>query len=447
MFSIAIADDEERIRLGISKVLGENLTGIEIVPPFESGGALLEYLKAHPVDLLITDIEMSGASGLKILETLRREGRSTRVVIITAFQRFDYAMSALEHHADAFLTKPFSTQKLLETVRGQLAALQQEADSRSGQAAHTRELLRLICGTEQALPETLFLLGETRPLDETPCELLLLEIVGWEAASMEHRAALDAELTALSTLGTDEALCVPIEKRGGLWQLLLFAAPGFDRAQFLRILEDAPRRVCGLSAEITAIGCECLAQLLLTRRFVRETTAYEGATDGRAVERLHAFARGLTTEEAAAFAHYLRGQEGLPVEGDTAEACLRALENGHEQPRDGSLAGKARCMIDERYADPLLSLGQVADELGVSAAYLSRQFKRTQGVNYSEYCQSLRLRHACRLLESTELPINAVAEAVGYQRGNTVYFRTTFKAVYGVTPRQYRETHNAEARS
>ena len=168
MITIAIADDEEKIRLGLSGVLAQNLTGVEIAASFESGGALMDDLQTHDVDILITDIEMSGASGLRILEFLRQSRRGTRVVMITAFQRFDYAMGALENHADAFLTKPFSTQKLLDTVRAQIDAIQREADSRSGREANAREMLRLMCRAERDLPERLFLLGETRPLDRTP---------------------------------------------------------------------------------------------------------------------------------------------------------------------------------------------------------------------------------------------------------------------------------------
>ena len=136
------------------------------------------------------------------------------------------------------------------------------------------------------------------------------------------------------------------------------------------------------------------------------------------------------------------------MEGDAGEDCLNALERRRLEaaPDGGTLAGRARRLIDERYADPLLSLGQVAEALSVSSAYLSRQFKRAQGVNFTEYCQTIRMERACALLKDTALPINAVAEAVGYQRGSTVYFRTTFKAVYGVTPRQYREMCAREAR-
>ena len=167
-----------------------------------------------------------------------------------------------------------------------------------------------------------------------------------------------------------------------------------------------------------------------------------------AQERLRAFVQSLSAGEAAAFARHLRQQEGLAVEGDAGEDCLNALERRRLEaaPDGGTLAGRARRLIDERYADPLLSLGQVAEALGVSSAYLSRQFKRAQGVNFTEYCQTIRMERACALLKDTALPINAVAEAVGYQRGSTVYFRTTFKAVYGVTPRQYREMCAREAR-
>ena len=202
MISVAIADDEEKIRLGLANVLRENLPGIEIAAVLESGGALMDFLRTRDVDILITDIEMSGASGLEVLESLRRAGRRTRVVIITAFQRFDYAMGALDNHVDAFLTKPFSTQKLLDAVGALLGEIRQEADNRALRETNVREMLRVLCGTGRDLPEKLFLLGETRTLADTPCALLSLEIAGWEALDGQTRAALDAALEAQADTNT-----------------------------------------------------------------------------------------------------------------------------------------------------------------------------------------------------------------------------------------------------
>ena len=452
MISVAIADDEEKIRLGLANVLRENLPGIEIAAVLESGGALMDFLRTRDVDILITDIEMSGASGLEVLESLRRAGRRTRVVIITAFQRFDYAMGALDNHVDAFLTKPFSTQKLLDVVGALLGEIRQEADNRALRETNVREMLRVLCGTGRDLPEKLFLLGETRTLADTPCALLSLEIAGWEALDDQTRAALDAALEAQADTNTREALCVPIERQDGVFRFLFFAAQGSDQERYLRLLENTPRRVCGLSAELAVTSFDSLPLFLLSRRFGQELAAWERALrEGNphaAQERLRAFVQGLSAGEAAAFARHLRQQEGLAVEGEAGEDCLNALERRRLEaaPDGGTLAGRARRLIDERYADPLLSLGQVAEALSVSSAYLSRQFKRAQGVNFTEYCQTIRIERACALLKDTALPINAVAEAVGYQRGSTVYFRTTFKAVYGVTPRQYREMCAREAR-
>ena len=441
MISIVIADDEEKIRLGLAGVLAQSLTGVEIAASFGSGGALMDFLRAHDVDILITDIEMSGASGLQVLEFLRRSHRRTRVIMITAFQRFDYAMGALENHVDAFLTKPFSTQKLLDTVRALISAIQQESDSRSGRETNAREMLRLLCSAGHDLPERLFLLGEMRPLALTPCRQVSVEISGCSALDEEAQRVLDSELSAQGEINADDALCVLTDHRSGIYRFLLFATEKFDHAHYLSILENTPRRVCGLSAEIAVTPFESLPQFLLFRRFARELSAREQLLqEGNlhaASERLRAFVQSLSPEEAAAFARHLRRHEGLTVDGEAGEDCLNALENGRPQtaPDGGSLlAVKARRLIAERYTDPLLSLGQVADALGVSSAYLSRQFKRVQGVNFTEYCQSLRLERACALLRETALPINVIAEAVGYQRGSTVYFRTTFKAVYGKRP-------------
>lgn len=83
-----------------------------------------------------------------------------------------------------------------------------------------------------------------------------------------------------------------------------------------------------------------------------------------------------------------------------------------------------------------ISLESVAEQVGFSAPYLSKLFKKTEGVNFKEYLIAVRMEAAKRFLD-TRMTIAEVAEAVGYP--NADYFSTIFKKHCGFTASEYRK--------
>ncbi len=67
-------------------------------------------------DVVVTDIEMPGLSGLELLAELRRLMPTVPVVVMTAHVSVEYAVSALRAQADEFLTKPLDNARLVESV-------------------------------------------------------------------------------------------------------------------------------------------------------------------------------------------------------------------------------------------------------------------------------------------------------------------------------------------
>lgn len=82
------------------------------------------------------------------------------------------------------------------------------------------------------------------------------------------------------------------------------------------------------------------------------------------------------------------------------------------------------------------ALGMFAHELGYSVPYLSGKFSREVGAGFAEYLQRIRLEQACRLLETTTLPISRIAGTVGYE--NIKHFNAIFKKKFNLTPSQFR---------
>lgn len=120
------------------------------------------------------------------------------------------------------------------------------------------------------------------------------------------------------------------------------------------------------------------------------------------------------------------------------EALILVLRRlAKEERRQLSAAVEALTVrVREHYAEPLC-LSALAAEQNYSLSHLSKKFAAEVGERFSDYLQRVRIEQSCRLLETTELPITAVAEAVGYE--NVRFFNRVFRRLLHTTPREYRK--------
>lgn len=108
-------------------------------------------------------------------------------------------------------------------------------------------------------------------------------------------------------------------------------------------------------------------------------------------------------------------------------------------PAKGGLAPwQVRKLTDYLIAnlDQDVSLGDLAGLLGLSAFHVCRAFRQSTGLPPHRWQQARRVERAADLLRSTNLPLDAVAAAVGY--GGTAQLSVPFRKAMGCTPGQYR---------
>ncbi|MEG2082629.1 MAG: helix-turn-helix transcriptional regulator, partial [Oscillospiraceae bacterium] len=115
--------------------------------------------------------------------------------------------------------------------------------------------------------------------------------------------------------------------------------------------------------------------------------------------------------------------------------CQYSVE--HRRQRLSDIATQVSHRIDVGYENPDLSPLRIADEMGMSSAYLSRLFRESLGQSIGEYMNKVRVENAGRLLLSTDMTVEAIASAVGF--GNPKYFFVVFKNTTGQTPLQFRQ--------
>jgi len=120
MAKVLVVDDEPNIVLSLEFLMQQ--AGFE-VETAEDGVTALAKVEAAPPDLILLDISLPGISGFDVLEQLRQEPLYAKlpIIMLTAHGREVEKEKGLALGADDYVTKPFSTQALVEKVQALLA--------------------------------------------------------------------------------------------------------------------------------------------------------------------------------------------------------------------------------------------------------------------------------------------------------------------------------------
>ncbi|MHA6481794.1 response regulator transcription factor [Paenibacillus sp. strain BS8-2] len=114
---ILIAEDEQHLAEALSQILKKQHYSVDIV---HDGRSAFDYALSGIYDLLLLDIMMPEMDGIAVLRKLRGEGVSTPVILLTAKGEITDKVAGLDHGADDYIAKPFSTEELLARIRAAL---------------------------------------------------------------------------------------------------------------------------------------------------------------------------------------------------------------------------------------------------------------------------------------------------------------------------------------
>ncbi|HLR86260.1 MAG TPA: response regulator transcription factor [Wenzhouxiangella sp.] len=120
MITIVLAEDQTMLRSALVSLLAME-KDIEVLAAVADGNEAWQAVQQQRPDVLVTDIEMPGMSGIEVAARIRDRELETRTVIITTFARAGYLRRALEAGVRGYLLKDAPTEQLaaaLRTVHG-----------------------------------------------------------------------------------------------------------------------------------------------------------------------------------------------------------------------------------------------------------------------------------------------------------------------------------------
>ena len=113
---IVLAEDEGMIRDAFARLLSLE-PGLEVVARAGDGGTALAAVREHDPDVLVTDIEMPGMTGLALAEAVRDEQLRSRVLVLTTFARPGYLRRALDADVAGYVLKAAPIDELVRAIR------------------------------------------------------------------------------------------------------------------------------------------------------------------------------------------------------------------------------------------------------------------------------------------------------------------------------------------
>ena len=141
MYKLLVVEDEMEMREGLACHFPWEDLGFRCVGACENGFAALEFLRREVVDVVITDISMPDCTGIDLAQTIRETGAQVKIIFLTAYKNFDYAMSAIHHNVSYYLLKPADYDQIVDVFSKLKLELDMERETDNPQAERYNQVV------------------------------------------------------------------------------------------------------------------------------------------------------------------------------------------------------------------------------------------------------------------------------------------------------------------
>lgn len=134
MYTLMLVDDEPDVLEAIQKTVPWENYGILLTDICKNAAEALERMRADPPDLVVTDVKMPSIDGIEMIRRAKAAGVEAEFIVLSGFDEFEYAKSAMNLGVRYYLLKPCNEEELVD------ALLKAEEDrSRARQTRHIFE--------------------------------------------------------------------------------------------------------------------------------------------------------------------------------------------------------------------------------------------------------------------------------------------------------------------
>ncbi|WFR60287.1 response regulator [Paenibacillus amylolyticus] len=248
-----LVDDELPILENLNYILPWEEMGIEITGTARSGAeALGKVTEGHP-DILLCDIRMPSMDGLELIRLLREQGETCEIILLTGYQQFEYARTAIQYNVHEYICKPIDYLHLenkLRELAGQIQKRRMESESQRNRSQEMeswirhKQLMDLLRG--EVSSKITYPASITESITTVvPYTLLLVDVVGYFRHSigwteLQHERWHETVSSRLREVAERSAgNCQILSTRKGEWCVLLEASGEWQHSS-----EELAQQLC-----------------------------------------------------------------------------------------------------------------------------------------------------------------------------------------------------------
>lgn len=123
MYNILLTDDEQIVTDSLAFIIEKNFPEQFKIYKAASGTQAVQCCRTNKIDIIFMDINMPGLNGLEAISEIKKFNPAAIVIILSAFDRFQYAQEAIALGAFRYLTKPVNRNVLIQTIQSALGII------------------------------------------------------------------------------------------------------------------------------------------------------------------------------------------------------------------------------------------------------------------------------------------------------------------------------------
>lgn len=130
MLSILLVDDDRIVLDGLKKFVDWNAMGFQVAGTAVSAKEAIQFMETNAVDVLLTDIVMTGSSGFELIRDALLINPYIKTVVLSSYSEFNYAKEAIRLGSFDYLSKPVNFGELKEIFTRLKSVLDKEIAAR-----------------------------------------------------------------------------------------------------------------------------------------------------------------------------------------------------------------------------------------------------------------------------------------------------------------------------
>lgn len=489
MYKILIVDDELIERKGLNKILTKQFGSTITMKEASTGMQAIEVAKEYQPHLIFMDIKMPGMNGIETMKEIKKFLLDVNVVIISAFDSFNYAQAALNNHAYEYLLKPVKRKQIIKCIKRLMKEEEKKKDLENEKSflekVHIKtkaiieqniidyiisnKLNRLKEIISEGLTDFDFDFGTCVIIDRperTEVANQIIEFLNINQEKYLYRRlpnviVVFTPLNKKVTKSSFQELYKEIKDKNNAYIKMVFT----EYETIDNIYEAYTKNIHNfyidslknnknlypIELEGTLLNKikynlldECLEILDQIYTWIDQyMNSYQ--LKKRYLLELEVFInRELYKKKKEDY--ILKSCEVFLMNSDNIEAFKRQLKlKLSEELKDiilqnnsnlEELIQDAKKYIQNHYMEDL-TLESVANEMCMSSYYFSKVFKREADINFIDYLTEVRIDNAKYKIRNTNKSIKQISKEVGYNDAN--YFSRVFKKNTGYSPSKYKK--------